>query len=467
MKNEMKRRIRPTFTSSLVVMIIAVGLLIYGVAVLGQNPHVVLLFSCAVLLLYGLLIGVPWKDMRASILKSISESIETMLIICLIGILVGVLMASGTVPTIIYYGLKIFSPSFFLPSVLLLCALMSITTGSSWTTIGTIGIAFIGISYGMNIPIGITAGAIICGAYFGDKQSPVSDSTNFAAAVAKTGLYDHTRSMLWSTTPSFLVSLIIFTIIGTHYQSGSIDAAQIRVITDGIADTFWTNPVLLIPLVVMIVMILKKMPAIPTMMIAIGLGLIEMFFFQHQSPAEILQYMYSGFASDTGIETVDRLLTRGGLTSMTSTVALMLMSLMMAGLMQADSIMDLILSRLGRITGTRFGLIATTLISCIVLSFFASDPYLAMLIPANVLGEKYDELGLDRSVLSRTLEDGATIICPMVPWGTNGIYCANALGISVSTYLPYYFMGWLTPVFSLILAAADIGCKRAEKEAES
>lgn len=465
MNNDVKRRIQPTFTSSLIVMIITVGLLIYGVAVLGQSPHVVLLFSCAVLMIYGLIIGVSWNEMRSSILKSISESIETMLIICLIGILVGVLMASGTVPTIIYYGLMIFSPAFFLPSVLLLCALMSITTGSSWTTIGTIGIAFIGISYGMKIPVAITAGAIICGAYFGDKQSPVSDSTNFAAAVAKTGLYDHTRSMLWSTTPAFLVSFILFAMIGARYQSAAVDISQIKTLTSGISLVFWINPILLIPLVVMIIMILKKMPAIPTMMIAIGLALLEMAFLQHQSPAEILQYMYSGYEAHTGIETVDRLLTRGGLISMTSTVALMMMSLMMAGLMQATSVMNLILSKMGTVTGTRFGLVATTLVSCIVLSYFASDPYLAMLIPANVLGEKYDELRLDRSVLSRTLEDGATIICPMVPWGTNGIYCANALGISVATYLPYYFMGFLTPVFSLILAALNIGCKKADVEA--
>lgn len=458
-----KKTIKPTFISSLIALLLAVGLLIYGVAFLKQNPHVVLLFSCSVLLIYGLLLGVSWSAMRESILKSISESIETMLIICLIGVLVGVLMASGTVPTIIYYGLKIFSPKYFLPSVLVLCAVMSITTGSSWTTIGTIGIAFLGIGYGLQIPVGITAGAIVCGAYFGDKQSPVSDSTNFAAAVAKTGLYDHTRSMLWSTTPAFLISLAIFSAIGMQYRNGTADASQIALITDNLTKVFWVNPVLLIPLIVMVVMIVKKMPAIPTMLIAIGLGVLEMAVFQRQSPALILQYMYSGFSSDTGVEVVDKLLTRGGLISMTSTVALMFMSLMMAGLMQSTYIMDLILSKLGKVTNTRFGLIATTLISCVLLSYFAADPYLAMLIPANVLGEKYDELGLDRSVLSRTLEDGATIICPMVPWGTNGIYCANALGISVMTYLPYYYMGFLTPIASLVLAATGIGCKKAEK----
>lgn len=459
-----KKSRTPTFASSLTALLIAVGILIYGVAVLQQNPHVVLLFSCAVLLSYGLFLGVPWETMRASIIKSISESIETMLIICLIGILVGVLIASGTVPTIIYYGLHVFSPKWFLPSVVILCSIMSITTGSSWTTIGTIGVAFIGIGYGMNIPIGMTAGAIICGAYFGDKQSPVSDSTNFAAAVAKTDLYDHTRSMIWSTAPAFLASLMLFFFISMGYQSGSVDESQILVIAAGIQTVFRIHAVLLIPLVLMLIMIIKKMPAILTLMIAIGLGVLEMMLFQRQSISQVLQYMYTGFVANTGVEAVDHLLTRGGLLSMTGTVALMFMSLMMAGLMQSTGIMDQILSRLNKITKTRFSLIAVTLLSCVLLSYFAADPYLAMLIPANVLGKKYDEIGLHRSVLSRTLEDGATIICPMVPWGTNGIYCANALGISVYTYLPYYYMGFLTPVFSLLLAATGIGCKKAGKE---
>ncbi len=457
----------PTFTTNIIALLAAVLILIYGVAFLGQNPHVVLLFSCSILLVYGLLIGKTWLEMRENIIKSISESIETMLIICLIGILVGVLMASGTVPTIIYYGLRIFSPSWFLPSTLILCAIMSISTGSSWTTIGTIGIAFLGIGYGLGIPVGITAEAIICGAYFGDKQSPVSDSTNFAAAVAKTDLYAHTRSMIYSTAPSFVISLIIFTIIGARYHIASIDESQLLQITSGIQQVFKLTPILLIPLVVMTVMIIKKMPAIPTMLIAIGIAILEMFIFQHQSFSEILSYMYSGFISNTGNAAVDRLLTRGGLTSMTSTVALMFMSLMMAGLMQSTNIMDSVLNKLEKATSSQFGLIATTLISCILLSYFAADPYLAMLIPANVLGKKFDDLGLDRSVLSRTLEDGATIICPMVPWGTNGIYCASTLGISVLAYLPYYFMGFLTPLFSLLLAFTGIGIKKKKKEKEN
>ncbi len=458
-----KKTHTPTFASSLTALLIAVGVLIYGVAVLKQNPHVVLLFSCAVLLSYGFILGISWETMRESIIRSISESIETMLIICLIGILVGVLIASGTVPSIIYYGLRIFSPRWFLPSVVVLCSIMSITTGSSWTTIGTIGVAFIGIGYGMNMPIGMTAGAIICGAYFGDKQSPVSDSTNFAAAVAKTDLYDHTRSMIWSTAPAFLISLVIFFICSLKYQALATDESQILIIAHGIRDIFWINPILMLPLILMLIMIVKKLPAILTMMISIGLGVIEMALFQRQSIALILQYMYAGFISNTGIEAVDHLLTRGGLISMTSTVALMFMSLMMAGLMQSTGIMNQFLFKLNKVTRSRFSLVATTLISCILLSYFAADPYLAMLIPANVLGEKYDTFGLDRSILSRTLEDGATIICPMVPWGTNGIYCANALGISVSAYLPYYYMGFFTPIFSLILAATGIGCRKTCK----
>jgi len=210
MNNQTKTEREGTFGSSVLVLALAIAVLLTGVVGFKLDPHIPLLFSSSIILLYGVWLRVPWKDMRDSIIKSISESIEAILIICLIGMTVGSWISSGTVPMVIYYGLKIFSPQFFLISVLVLCSIMSIMTGSSWTTIGTIGVAFMGVGYGLGIPMGITAGAIICGAFFGDKQSPLSDSTNFAAAVAKTDLYDHVRSMIYTTGPAWLVSAVFF-----------------------------------------------------------------------------------------------------------------------------------------------------------------------------------------------------------------------------------------------------------------
>lgn len=457
MNNQTKTEREGTFGSSVLVLALAIAVLLTGVVGFKLDPHIPLLFSSSIILLYGVWLRVPWKDMRDSIIKSISESIEAILIICLIGMTVGSWISSGTVPMVIYYGLKIFSPQFFLISVLVLCSIMSIMTGSSWTTIGTIGVAFMGVGYGLGIPMGITAGAIICGAFFGDKQSPLSDSTNFAAAVAKTDLYDHVRSMIYTTGPAWLVSAVFFLFVGFSYSGGTADASQVDVITEGLAGAFNLNPVLLIPPVLLVVLIIKKFPAIPTMIIAAMMGMVLTVTVQGASLPDALRYMHSGFVGDTGVAAVDQLLTRGGLNSMTGTITLMLLSLTLAGALERTGVMHQLMKKAGAITGKRFGLIATTLVSSFSLSYFAADPYLAMLLPANALGEKYDEMGIDRRVLSRTLEDGGTVVCPMVPWGTSGIYCAATLGIPVLEYLPYYIMGFATPVFSLILAATGLG----------
>lgn len=452
-----KKDKKNTFAVSCAVLILAIAVLIYGVVALKQSPHIPLIFSCMIVILYGTFIRVPWSMMRSSIIENISESIEAILIICLIGVTIGIWMASGTVPAIIYYGLRIFSPRWFLVSVVLLCSLMSLATGSSWTTIGTIGVAFMGIGMGLGVPYPVTAGAIICGAYFGDKQSPLSDSTNFAAAVARTDLYAHTRSMLYTTGPAYLMSLFIFFILGLRYHHTNIDNAQIQIIMRGLEGAFCLSPWLLLPILLLMILIIRKCPAIPTMMIAAVMGVLMTGVFQKRMPGEILEYMYSGFVGKTGIKAVDQLLTRGGLMSMTGTVTLMLMSLTLAGVLQSTGIIRNILEKIENITNRQFGLIAVTWLATFLLSFVAADPYLAMILPANILGRKYDELNIDRSTLSRTLEDGGTVVCPMVPWGTNGIYCAEALGVSVMAYLPYYFLGIFTPFCTLFCALTGLG----------
>ena len=450
----MKSDTKSTFAESAIWLGAAVLILIYGVVILQQSPHIPLLFSIAVIVLYGITHKVAWSEIRKGIIHNISESIEAILIICLIGVTVGTWMSRGTVPAIIYYGFQIFSPQYFLISVVILCSIMSLCTGSSWTTIGTIGVAFIGIGTGLEIPVGLTAGAIISGAYFGDKQSPVSDSTNFA------DLYEHVRSMLFTTGPAYIGSLILFGILGLKYSNQTSSAQQISVITEGIKGSFRIGPLLFLPLIIMIILIIKKFPAIPTMMAASGMGLLFTVFYQNKSWKDGLSYMYSGYVGQTGVDAVDTLVTRGGLTSMTTTITLMLFSLSLAGALQSTGIINGILTKTQKLTHHIPGLVISTWVLTFLLSFFAADPYLAMIIPANVWGRCYDEQSLWRSVLSRTLEDGGTIICPMVPWGTNGIYCSATLGVAVASYLPYYFLGLLTPAAMLFCALSGFGIKK-------
>ena len=257
-----------------------------------------------------------------------------------------------------------------------------------------------------------------------------------------------------------MISLVIFLILGVKYGGKKADISQIQTITAGLKEGFYIGPALLFPLLVLLILIIRRFPAIPTMMIASALGLICTVIVQGENVEDGLHYMYSGYAGTTGIEAVDTLLTRGGLTSMTGTVTLMLMSLSLAGVMRSTGIMNAVLEKTGRLTENSIGLIVVTWVLTFLLSYFAADPYLAMILPANILGARYDALGIRRSVMSRTLEDGGTVVCPMVPWGTNGIYCSETLGLLVGSYVPYYFLGMLTPVVMLFCAVTGIGVRR-------
>lgn len=459
---ETRKEREGSFVMSMAVISAAIAVLLVGVVLLKLDPHIPLLFSIVVILLYGAYLKIPWDEMRGQIIKSISESIEAILIICLIGMTVGSWVSSGIVPMVIYYGLQIFSPKWFLVSVLILCSVMSMMTGSSWTTVGTVGVAFMGVGYGLQIPAGITAGAVVCGAFFGDKQSPMSDATNFASAVSRTDLYRHVKSMAFTNEPAWLVSLVVFLILGLRYSQTSADTEQIQLIMQGLDKTFQFSVILLIPLILLITLIIKKFPAIPTMIVAAISGMVFTVLFQGASLRDALTYMHTGYVGNTGIEVVDQLLTRGGMTSMTSTIMLMLLSLTLAGTLERTKIMYNITQKISHLIQNRFGLVSTTLFLALALNFFAADPYLAMLLPANAFGDSYDEQGIDRCVLSRTLEDGSVTFCPMVPWGTSGIYCADTLGVAVLQYAPYYVLGYATVVIALICAATGIGIMSAK-----
>lgn len=455
-----------TLGPSLLMLAVVIAILMLFVIGLGKDVHTPLTLVTGVLIIYGVFfMHIPYKDLQSAIIENISSALEAMIIILLIGCTVGTWVASGTVPAIIYYGLQIFSPNFFLPSILIICAIMSVITGSSWTTMGTVGIAFMGVGEGLGFNPALTAGCIVCGAYFGDKQSPMSDTTNYAAAVCKTGLYDHVRSMIWTTGPAFIVSGIIFTIMGLSHD-GVSDSATVQEIMDGLNAACHITPALLIPLVLMVVLIVLKMPAIPTILSCAILGGIFGMIFQGFDLSQTTDYFMNGYVGNTGNELIDTLLTRGGMSSMYFNIALMFWSLAMAGLLQRTGIIAAIMVKLHRLTQKRSSLIITHLVSEYILSFIASDPYLTMVIPANAFGDRYDALGLHRSVMSRTCEDGGTIVCPMVPWGGNGVYSANMLGVPTIEYVPYYLMGFINPIFAIICAITGIGCRKADKPAE-
>ncbi|MCR4667748.1 MAG: Na+/H+ antiporter NhaC, partial [Clostridia bacterium] len=329
---------------------------------------------------------------------------------------------------------------------------------------GTIGVAFMGVGLGLGVNPAMTAGCVACGAFFGDKMSPMSDSTNYAAAVAETDLYKHVKSMFFTTGPATIVSLIIFFIIGRG-QAGA-DEGTIQAVIDGLSGAYNLNIALLIPLIVMIVLIILKVPALPCIGLCALLGAVFGMIFQGHSLAQALTFLMSGHVGNTGLPDIDRIITRGGMSSMYGTIGIMLWSLSMAGLFMRTGMVDAIMEKLQGLTKTRVGLIMTHLVTGYVLSFVAADPYLAMIIPARAFGPKYDEMGIDRCVTSRTCEDSGTLVCPMVPWGTSGVYTAATLGVATTSYLPFYTLGYINPIFVLICAITGFGIFKAEKKAE-
>lgn len=465
MKQTQRTEKKAEFLPSLLVMVAAILVLVGGILVLKLDPHIPLIMCTFVLVFYGLYLGISWSDMMSSAVKSISECIEAIIIMMSIGMVVGAWIAGGTVPFIIYWGLKIFSPQWLLPFTVVLCALMSTLIGSSWTTAGTIGVAFMGIGMGLGIPAPIVAGAVVCGSFFGDTQSPMSDGCNFATAISGAGLYNGVRGMIISNVPALLISIVAYVFIGMNYSHVSADSASgIAETLAGLEGAFNLTPAVLLPAALLIFLIVIKFPAVPTMIAAAFAGTLCAVLFQGEGLGAALGYMMKGYVGDTGVADVDKIVTRGGLSAMMSTVAIVILSMWMAGVLQRTGIMHAILAKIARIIRKPAGLVTTTTVMTYLFSYFAADPYMAMMLPSKAFAEAYDEMGYDRSVLCRSVSS-AVFFAPMVPWGSGGLYVAATLGVAVLDYLPYYFVGFLAPIITILCAFTGWGMYKAKKAA--
>ena len=459
------QEIKATFGPSLLVFLIATVIILVGILVLGLDAHIPIVFAAGVVLIYGLLLHIPYKDLEHAMIKTISESVQVLMIICIIGMLVASWMAAGTVPYIIHLGLELINPAIFLPFVAIMCALLSTMCGSSWTTASTIGIAFIGISMGMGIPVAITAGAVCCGAFFGDKQSPLSDFCIYASGVSKVDIYKHARRMLWTTAPTFIIAVIIFAVIGMGYSTENADLSTVTEITEGLASAYKLGLPALIPLVALIIMMVLKTPSVPSLALAAIIGALTAWLYQGNGFADSLYLMMHGNVIETDVETVASICNRGGMLSMASTLMLMIVSLAMAGLFDRTGLLSSIVAKVSFLVRNQVGLVASTVILSALGGYVFCDPYMAAIVPVKAFGKRYEELGLDKCVMSRSISDGALTFCPIVPWGSSGVFIAGALGIATLDYLPYYFM-YLVPVVSIILAILNKGMYRYDYETD-
>lgn len=402
-------------------------------------------------------LGFTWKELEEGILSTINTTMQAILILLVVGMLIGTWILGGVVPAMIYWGLNILSPSIFLVATTLICAIVSISTGSSWTTAGTIGIALLGIGSALGIPNTIIAGAIISGAYFGDKMSPLSDTTNLAPAMAGTTLFEHINHMLYTTIPALLISLILYGIIGFKYAGSQIDTTQISQIQNALINNYNTlSPLLLLVPVAVIVMVIFKVPAIPGLIAGVLLGAIVSVVFQGASIADVFVVAKGGYISSTGMDFVDQLLTRGGLDSMLGTVSLMLCALTVGGILEKTGMLEALARAILKVAKGTFGLIAATIFTCIGTNLAVADQYLAIVIPGSMYKDAFIKQGLNPKNLSRALEDSATITSPLIPWNTCGAYMSATLGVGSFAFLPFAFFNLICPLISLFYGATGI-----------
>ena len=466
---------RPTLLQSfipIIFLIIAlfINVRIYGDASLDGSNQIILMLSAGVASLVALGLGIKWAEIRQGIVDSISSAMSSMIILLLIGSLAGTWLLSGIIPAMIYYGLQILNPAIFLVAACIVCAIVSVATGSSWTTSATVGIALVAIGTVLKIPVGMVAGAIISGASFGDKMSPLSDTTNLAPAMAGTDLFTHIRYMAYTTIPSISIALVIFLILG-FVKGGNVEIAETQVILDAISGKFEINFWLFLVPIIMVVLISKKMPAIPAISVGALLGAVFALIFQPDLVQEVAQFgegtwekgfvgimtsMYGDISFTTDNEIVDGLLSSGGMYGMLGTVWLILSAMIFGGVMERSGMLKRIAE--GVISGINSAgaLIATTAGTCVFFNITASDQYLAIVVPGRMYADVFKEKGLAPENLSRTLEDSGTVTSALIPWNTCGAYHAKVLGVETFTYLPFAFFNLISPFMTVIFGVFKI-----------
>lgn len=442
-----------------VVMVMAVGIAVFEV-----SPHIPMMIGAAFAALIALRLGFKWKDIEKSMFDGIYQALQAVVILCIIGVLIGVWMVSGVVPSMIYYGLKILSPQFFLVAALLICSITSLATGTSWGTAGTIGVALMGVATGLGINPAIAAGAIISGAYFGDKMSPLSDTTNLAPAMAGTDVFTHVKFMLRATLPVYIIVLVTYLVLGLKMGGAAVDTSGVEMIQVGISNSFHISPLLLLPPLIVIVSIAFKVPAIPGIVFGIVAGGVLGVFIQGNSFGDILSCAYGGYVSETGMAAIDKLLSTGGLTNMMYSISLTLIAMMFGGIMEKTKQLEVLVEKIiGRVKSTT-GLVGTTLATCVVSNATMPEQYISIVVPGRMYASAYKSRGLHPKMLSNALEGAGTVSGALIPWNTCGVFMTTVLGVGTLQYLPFAFFNYLMPVCVFAMTAMGLLTVRREDD---
>jgi len=455
----------------LTLIVLGVQLFYFG----DFTPHIPLAIGIAITGVVGLYLGHNWESIEHGIFHVIHVSLQSIGILFTVGIIIGVWIASGTVPSLIYYGLTLLSPEVFLAAAMILCSIVSVSLGTSWGTLGTVGLALMGIGAGFEIPVYWTAGAVVSGAFFGDKVSPLSDTTNLAPAVTGTNLFDHIRNMMPTTVPSMLIALVIYTVVGfTMIDTEQSSFERIELITTALQANFSISPWVLIPAILVIVLAVKKQPPIPSLFIGAIAGGITAMVVQGEGLHDVFTYANSGFKIDTGLEEIDNLLNRGGLQSMMWTISLVLLALGFGGALERtgclQTVIKAIINRVKTFAGIQTAATATSIATNIV----AGDPYLSIALPGRMFAPAYRGMGYSTLNLSRAIEEGGTLISPLIPWNAGGAFVISALALGINEgnlenllYIPLAFACWISPVIGVLYAMMGYFSPKATSDERS
>ena len=479
---------KPKFIEAALVLIASAAMISYGVLKLGVDAHIPIIFSAVLTALVGRwFLGIRWGQIEEGMLQGITMALQAILILMTVGLIIGSWILSGSVPSMIFYGLKILSPGFFLVAALIICSVVALATGTSWGTTGTVGIALMGIAAGLGIPAPLTAGIIISGAYFGDKMSPLSDTTNLAPAVAGTDLFTHIRAMVATTGVTYVIVIALAIFFGMKYGGGTLDASRIEAIQALMAAEFNIGPMGFIPPLLVIGLALAKLPALPGLAAGIGAA-VAMCIAQGAGMGDIIGALHYGYeaalASEiAGAETLEavsqlmadnsiigvapemaqevggmlnELLTRGGLDSMMWTISLILCALSFGGMMERCGFLEVLLNTILRGVRSVGGLVTAVIVSCFASNLFLGDQYLAIVMPGRMFKTAFDGKGLDPRMLSRSLEDAGTLTSVLIPWNTCGAYNAGVLGVSTLAYAPFAFLNYLNPIVAIVMSYMGI-----------
>ncbi|MBN2432946.1 MAG: Na+/H+ antiporter NhaC [Acidobacteria bacterium] len=448
----------PTLWESLLPLVAIALLMGVGYGIYQLPGEVLLIAASAVAGVIAWRLGYSYREIETGIIESMMKAMPAMLIVIIVGALIGSWIAAGTIPWLIYYGLQLIAPHYFLLTACVVCSIVSLVTGTSWGTVGTVGVAFMGIAHGLQIPLEQAAGAIVAGAYFGDKISPFSDTTNLAPVAAKSNLFDHIRHLLWTTLPAWVLGLVVYLILGLAIpRSSTASLEQMGLILTTIENHFHFHWLVFLPLVITLYAAVRKRPVIPFMLLSVLVAVLLALFVQGAALQPAVASVLSGHSATTGQPMVDRLLNRGGMLEMMDITLLALCAFAFGGIIRRAGMLDVLLDRLLRVARTTGALITATVFSCFTVALLTGSSFLSILIPGELFAPAYRTRNLAAKNLSRTTEDSGTVVMPLIPWSIAGVFMAGTLGVPTLAYAKWAIMCYTGFLFALLYGFTGIG----------